>query len=255
VNPSSPHRRGLLFAQLWWFIHLRWVAAAAVIAGAMVEHGLGWYGTWKLILIAGLVIGGYNAALAAALPRIPRGRQGTLLALAVTQLLLDMGWLSAMVVWTGGARSPLLAFFVFHMVFASLLLPPATALAGSAAACAMIPVALAVGRKWPTERAEALQLAGLLVTLVLTVTLTNRVTLALRQHRRRLLRQNRRVRAMTEALRRQQQALVQHEKMVAMGQMAAGVTHEITNPLASMDSLLQLLQRKPERLRSEAVQA
>jgi len=48
--------------------------------------------------------------------------------------------------------------------------------------------------------------------------------------------------------------MIQHEKMVAMGQMAAGVTHEIANPLSSMDSLLQLLQRKPEKLRPEAVQ-
>jgi C4-dicarboxylate-specific signal transduction histidine kinase len=59
---------------------------------------------------------------------------------------------------------------------------------------------------------------------------------------------------MTSQLRRQQQALIQHEKMVAMGQMAAGVTHEIANPLASMDSVLQLMQRRPEKLRPESVQ-
>jgi len=35
--------------------------------------------------------------------------------------------------------------------------------------------------------------------------------------------------------------------------MAAGVAHEIANPLASMDSLLQLMQRRPERLRPEAL--
>jgi signal transduction histidine kinase len=255
LKDATPHRRGLLFAQLRWFIRLRWVAAATVIAGAIIERALGWYGTWQLILIAGLMIGAYNVLLAVTLPRVPRGRQGRsiLFTLTVTQLLLDMAWLSAMVVWTGGARSPLLAFFVFHMVFASLLLPPATALAGSAAACAMIPVALAFGHKWPAERADSLQLVGLLVTLVLTVTLTNRVTHSLRQHRRRLVRQNHRVRAMTEELRRQQQALVQHEKMVAMGQMAAGVTHEITNPLASMDSILQLVERNPDRFGPEKV--
>ncbi len=37
-------------------------------------------------------------------------------------------------------------------------------------------------------------------------------------------------------------------------EMAASIAHEIANPLASMDSVLQLLQRKPDRLRPEAVQ-
>jgi len=41
--------------------------------------------------------------------------------------------------------------------------------------------------------------------------------------------------------------------MIAMGQMAAGITHEIANPLANMDSLLQLMDRKPEKLRPEAI--
>ena len=38
--------------------------------------------------------------------------------------------------WTGGLRSPLLGFFVFHMVFASLLLPRVMAYGGALAAVA-----------------------------------------------------------------------------------------------------------------------
>jgi two-component system sensor kinase FixL len=56
---------------------------------------------------------------------------------------------------------------------------------------------------------------------------------------------------LNDELLRQQQALIQHEKMAAMGQMAAGLAHEIANPLASMDSVLQLITRHPDRLGPE----
>jgi len=62
-----------------------------------------------------------------------------------------------------------------------------------------------------------------------------------------------RLRDLNDELRRQQQAMVQSEKMAAMGQMAAGVAHEIANPVASMDSLLQLVKRSPEKLNGQTV--
>src|SRR5690606_33783144 len=41
---------------------------------------------------------------------------------------------------------------------------------------------------------------------------------------------------------------------VTVGQMAAGVAHEIANPLASMDSVLQLMQRHERYVTPEKVQ-
>ena len=161
--------------------------------------------------------------------------------------------LTALVLWTGGIRSPLVAFFVFHMVFASLLLPRYAAYGSAVAAAVFLACGLALDGQFPASRADTLFLLGLVTTLVLTVMLTNRITRDLRAHRRRLVRQNRRIKTMSRQLREQQQALVQHEKMVAMGRMAAGVTHEIANPLACMDSLLQLAQRRPDRMNAEAV--
>jgi two-component system C4-dicarboxylate transport sensor histidine kinase DctB len=102
----------------------------------------------------------------------------------------------------------------------------------------------------PVERTHA---AARVLTLLAVVFLTNSITRSLRQKHRRLARQNRRIRRMSRDLQRQQRTMIQHEKMVALGQMAAGVTHEIANPLASMDGLLQLLQRKPEKMGAESV--
>ena len=109
---------------------------------------------------------------------------------------------------------------------------------------------LAFGR-WPDMEHMPI-LLGWALMLASTVFLANHVTQNMRRHRQRVLQQNRRIRGMSDQLRRQGQAMIQHEKMVAMGQMAAGVAHEITNPLASMDSMLQLLQRKPDRITGDS---
>jgi signal transduction histidine kinase len=94
---------------------------------------------------------------------------------------------------------------------------------------------------------------GWLVTLLGTVWLANGIVRGLRAQRKRLLRQNREIRRMARTLRQQQRGMVQHEKMAAAGRMAAGVAHEIANPLASMDGLLQMIERRPEKLRPESV--
>jgi C4-dicarboxylate-specific signal transduction histidine kinase len=139
------------------------------------------------------------------------------------------------------------------MVIASLLLPRLMAYACAGLVIGMYFGSLALAEMFPADRGERLLIAGRALALLATVYLANQITRSLRTQRRRLIRQNRRIRAMSRQLKRHQRAMVQQEKMVALGQMAAGVTHEIANPLASMDSLLQLMQRKPDRLRPDAV--
>lgn len=54
----------------------------------------------------------------------------------------------------------------------------------------------------------------------------------------------RRVTERTDALRASQARMIQQEKMAAFGLLAAGIAHEVGNPLAAVSSLVQMIQRK-----------
>ncbi len=246
MEPDQLDRPPLLLVELRRFVRLRWVAGAVVVLGTMASSfWQEWTQAPERILVVGAVILALNFLFWASLRRYGRAdeqmKPGRLLVVAWVQLLLDLACLTLLVVWTRGITSPLLLLFVLHMVFASLLLPLQTSYLAAAAAIVMVGSGLWLTDQWPSDQATTLSGLGWMLALLATVYLTNHISKGLRENE--------------TALRRQQDALVQHEKMAAMGQMAAGVAHEISNPLAGMDSLLQLVERYPDRMGPETIQA
>ena len=257
-SKHDPVRDRMLLARLRWFVRLRWLAAATVIFGAIADmQWMHWYAQSMGILGVGLVILLYNTLFRFGV-RHEKFTPDMGKILAWSQIALDLGALSVLTIWTGGVNSPLLGFFVFHMVFASLLLPRYTAYAGAALSVVMVLAGLVLSGQWPLDKADAtpsqLVIVGWAMTLLLTVYLANSITHSLNHNRYRLMTQNSRIRAMAHRLQTQQMTMVQHEKMVSMGQMAAGVAHEIANPLANIDSMLQLAQRHPDRLNPQKLE-
>lgn len=253
---GPPADWGPLVQQLRWFVGLRWIAGGVTIAGALADLYLiqNYGASARSILWIGVGILAYNAILHPLLRHTTESEDGRrLLLFAWAQLLLDFAAIAFLLLLTGGVRSPLSGLFVLHMVFASLLLPRAMAYAAAVAALAITAASLSLAGRAPQGKPEWLFAAGQAVTLFGVVFLATRITRALRLQRRRLLRQNRKIRRMARDARRHHRLMTQQEKMVALGQMASGVAHEIANPLASMDGLLQLAQRRPEKPRPELI--
>lgn len=238
----------VLYHRMRWFIGLRWLAGASVIALSLIDAMI-WHWHPQAMAMAGVgaAILVYNHVLWWMM-MVARNRRGLLIWLAPIQITLDLFCLTLLTLWTGDAHSPLLGFYVFHMIFASLMLPRWMAYATAGVAMMLLSGGLAIAGHWPKDLDGQVDLLAWVIVQVAAVYLVSGMARQLRRHRYHLMLQNQRISDMAAQLRDQQRALVQNEKLTAMGQMAAGIAHEIANPLASIDSLLQLMKRNTKRL-------
>ncbi len=118
---------GELVDRTVWFIRLRWFAAPAIMLAVIVLGQCGFNLSFLPFFLIALFILAYNGlvyGVAQRNRRALRTERPFILNFNRFQFALDFIALLLLSHYTGGISSPLLFFFTFHIIFASILLSP-----------------------------------------------------------------------------------------------------------------------------------
>jgi signal transduction histidine kinase len=118
---------GNLAQRAGWLIRLRWLAATAVIVGTFVcVHLLGISVQAIPLYGIGAILFLYNAVVLMLLKRLAdthsRQSKRRMMGVIDLQISVDLIILTAMLHFSGGPENPLVSFYTFHMIIASILL-------------------------------------------------------------------------------------------------------------------------------------
>lgn len=242
---------------LRWFVRVRWLflggLAIAILAGAYVFHvdlPLG-----KAVAVGAVVLG-YNLLFFVhhrrlrhgPLPDLARSRNE-----AALQVGLDLIALTSLIHLAGGAETPFIGFYLFHAIVGSVLLSKREAwLVGLATFGLFASLVLleqqgilphyhaGVTRDSPHDDVRFLSIVSItfLVTLTSTISITSSLanTLRLREHQlvatqKALIKKSEDLEQANATLTERQRQLVLTEKQASLGQLVAGIAHEINNPI------------------------
>jgi len=133
--PEEIHRRkriilGELKDRTLWFVRLRWWVPPSIAAGTGVAWLIGVQFAAPALFLVALFILAYNILFHLKSRRIaadPAGQTEFLRRFTYWQVGLDYASMFLLIHFTGGAASPFIFFFIFHIIFASILLPSRSA--------------------------------------------------------------------------------------------------------------------------------
>jgi len=139
LSAEVERRRRIIAGELkertLWFVMLRWWVPPSILAGVAVAWFIGVkFAVIPLIASAGFILA-YNIVfflLSRRLRKEPSQEPEYIEQFTYWQVALDYGAMFLLIHYTGGAASPFIFFFIFHIIFASILLPSRSAYAFSA---------------------------------------------------------------------------------------------------------------------------
>ena len=261
-----------LFDHLRRFVQIRWLLLVAmaigIVGGVHVLH-IGF--PIERAGAVGAAVLAYNVAFfiyhwqRGAVPSPPASHIETGL-----QVGLDLLALTALIHFTGGAENPFICFYLFHAIIGTVLLHRSAAwLLGCAAfALFFLLVVLEYQGILPHHHLTGLSvLSGVsdecrhryapyvtvvlltfLVTLFSTISITSSVVNGMRLREQKLvvvqdalIKNSRALELANATLVEKQRQLVQSEKQAALGQLVAGIAHEINNPIQFIHGNLAVL--------------
>jgi signal transduction histidine kinase len=264
-----------LIERLAWIVRLRWVAAAGVaIVITVARWYLGIALPVKQLYAIVTALAAYNAALWGITRSLrgPRAASGagfqpanitgcnpvppmSASALANAQIAIDLFFLAALLYFSGGVENPLVFYFVFHIVIASILLSRAATYFQAALASLLVAV-MAVTQSTPAVphyhlvgvmrgSADITPMFAFAVsfavtsTLVLTAYFATSITSRLRQREREIL-------ALTRSLERQAADLSEANDRLRLIERAKSeymrrVAHELRSPLGTVQQMLEVV--------------
>ncbi len=116
--------KGELVRNALWTVRLRWLGGATIIVGSLLAQLVGVIDQAGVLIVIGLAVLGYNTLISIAM-----GSSETRLTferaqrLWLVQIVADVSSLTAIIYFCGGIESPIIIFYVFHVVCAGILLP------------------------------------------------------------------------------------------------------------------------------------
>ncbi len=242
-----------LFGRLVWFVRLRWIAVAGLVAASLIGPFLGLPGVWPALLVVGSFVAVFNIIFIYHLGwRSRRERPYEhLRSCAVRQIVADLAALVVTAHFTGGLQSPALLFFAFHMAIGTIILPTrimyivATCTSGAMFAVYMLENTgvLAFHPLDPSRgmcgAACQFNMPAFIFALVGVVALTDSVTSRFKKRNLKLWETTRELRQSTDDLQRtlEQVETVEQRKSHYMRISA----HQLRSPLATVRTSLQVL--------------